>query len=205
MEVEERYIDFDGKKVFYRCSMDESRETAFLLHGMRFSSKNWSDIDGIRKISQWGYNVLAVDYPGFGQSEEITEYRFSGDDYSPASRFVRDFCKKLGIKDLTIIGPSMGGGIAMKTLIDYPDLVKQVIAIAPAGFDAMRGELYRIDKPVHLFWGSKDDTIDISYGRKYHDFIAGSTLTVIKGADHVPYLKKTSQFFSLIKKFLLDE
>lgn len=205
MEVEEKTTELNGKKVFYRIISGNRKETVILLHGQRFSSADWSGIDALRRIYQWGYNVIAVDYPGFGNSESNPEYNFKNGDFTPSSRFISDFCQRLGIEKITIIGPSMGGAITMRTVIDYPELVSQVVVVAPAGFEAMKNELYRIDRPVHLIWGSEDDTIDISDGRRYHDFIAGSTLTVIKGADHVPYLKKTSQFFSLIKKFLVDE
>ncbi len=205
MPVEENFTDLYGGRVFYRSIIAGLGRTVLMLHGMSFSSGNWSDIDALRKINQWGYDVIAVDYPGFGDSEPNKRYEFSGLDYSPSSLFVKEFCSMLGVPKVTILGPSMGGAITMRTLIDYPELVEQVIVVAPAGFEALKKDLYRIDKPVHLIWGTNDNTIDISYGRKYHDFIAGSTLTLIKGADHVPYLKKTSQFFSLIKKFLLDE
>lgn len=205
MEVEEKVVEISGKNIFCRCIVGDSGRTVLMLHGMRFSSREWAEIDAIRKIHQWGFNVIAVDYPGFGKSEQIPEFSLENEDYSPASKFVMRFCQEMGLSSVTIIGPSMGGAITLKTLIDFPDLVDEIIAIAPAGFEEMKGDLYRIDKPVHLVWGSADDTIDISYGRRYHDLIAGSTLTVIKGADHVPYLKKTSQFFSLMKKFLLDE
>lgn len=203
--MEEKYIELGGKRVFYRHEVGEARENVLLLHGMRFTSRNWAEIDALRKIHQWGYNTYAVDFPGFGLSEENEKYIFSSADYSPSSLFVKDFCEKLAINRVIIIGPSMGGAIAIRSIIDFPGLVKEIIVIAPAGFEALRGDLYRIDGQVHIIWGSEDSTIELSFGRRYHDLIAGSDLHIIKGADHVPYLKKTSQFFSLIKKFLYDE
>lgn len=203
--MDENYIEVRGKKVFYRSEMDGNVEKVLLLHGMSFTSKNWVDIEALRKISQWGYDTIAVDYPGFGLSEKNENFSFSGRDYKPSSLFVNDFCKALEIDKVVIIGPSMGGAITIRTLIDYPELVSQIFVVAPAGFEALKSELYRIDKPVRIIWGSDDTTIDISYGRKYHDLIAGSSIHIIKGADHAVYLRKTSQFFSLIKKFLLDE
>lgn len=203
--MEELILELSGKAVFFRRLDTNERETVLLLHGMRFSSENWVEIGALRKINQWGFNVVALDYPGFGKSEENEMYSLSRDGYAAASAFVSDFCSSVGLERVIMVGPSMGGGITIKSLIDHPELVSEVIVIAPAGFDELRTELFKIDHPVHIIWGSEDNTIDISYGRRYHDLIAGSTIHIIKGADHVPYLGKTTQFFSLIKKLLLHE
>ncbi len=99
----------------------------------------------------------------------------------------------------------MGGGIALRAAIERPDLVEQAILVAPAGFSYMRSMLYKIELPVNLIWGTEDAVIDLSYGRRFHDLMGGSTLTTIKGGSHALYLDKTAQFFSLVKNLLLDE
>lgn len=202
--MEENTVELHGGKVFYRQSSGESQKHVLMLHGMRFSSSDWARIDALRKISQWGFKVTAVDYPGFGNSEGIPEYEMD-ESYSSASAFVRDFCGALSISRVTIIGPSMGGAVALRSAMDLHDLVERVIAVAPAGFSEFRSELYRIECPVDLVWGSADKVIDVSYGRRFHDLIAGSSIHIIRGGSHPLYLEKTSQFFSLIKQLLTDE
>lgn len=203
--MKEEFVEISGSKVHYIFAGQGGSGNVILLHGMRFSSQTWQDIDALRKISQWGFNVFALDYPGFGKSEHNSVFDLSEGDYSVSSNFVKLFMEKVGIVSATLLGPSMGGAIALRSLMDLPDRVVEVIVLAPAGFESLRGDLYRIERPVHLVWGTEDNTVDISFGRKYHDLIGGSDLTLVKGGDHVIYLKKTSQFFSLIKKFLLHE
>lgn len=203
--MEESSIYLNGGKVFLLQENTHESETILLLHGMSFSSDNWTQIDALRKISQWGYRVIAIDYPGFGNSTENAFYDISGADYTVSSSFIRDLCTELRLNRIIVLGPSMGGAIAIRASIDLPELVEKVIAVAPAGFAALKPELYRINCPIHLIWGTEDSTIDISYGRRYHDHIAGSSLHVIKGGKHALYLNKTAQFFSLLKNLLFDE
>lgn len=203
--MDEKYVEVDGERVFYRQVETGEVNTVLLLHGMRFSSENWVEIDALRKINQLGFNVIAIDYPGFGKSPGSKRFSISSGGFSASSELISSLCDVLGIEEVILVGPSMGGGIALRTLLDNPKLVKETIVIAPAGFDEFRSDLYRIDSPVHIIWGTDDSTIDISYGRRFHDLISGSSLHAIKGADHTFYMKKTTQFFSLIKKLLLHE
>lgn len=205
LSMEEKTLTVGNRTVFFRVENVSEKTNVLLLHGMRFSSSSWLEIDAFRKISQWRYNVYALDYPGFGKSEENAKYSLRDGRYENSSKFVHDFCEETGIKSTTIVGPSMGGAIALKTLMDYPNIVDRVIALAPAGFDSLRKLLYKIEKPVNLVWGTEDGNIDISYGRRFHDLIAGSSLNTIKGAGHALYLDKTAQFFSLLKNLLLNE
>lgn len=206
MEFTERFIKLNDREVFVRQLLDEgNKDSVLLLHGMSFTSEDWIKIDAYRKIGQWGFNVYGVDYPGFGKSEKNQAYSFNSRNYAPASEFIKDLSNVLGIHDFTIIAPSMSGGIAIKSLIDHPDLVKSVIMIGGVGADTLESELSKIEKSVLIIWGGEDKTISISVGRKYHDLIAGSQMTTIEGAGHAAYLDKPRQFFSLVKSFLLNE
>lgn len=203
MEVNENTIELNGKKLFYLSYERGNQRSFILLHDSKETSQSWANIDALRKIGQWGYNVYAVDYPGFGKSEENNIYNF-GSDPAKGARFIKDFSEKLYLYSLYIIAPSVSAGSALKAIIDYPDIVNTSIIIGGLGIDHILNELYKINKPVLILWGGNDNIVPISHGMRYHDLIASSKFIKIDNAKHCVQLDKPEQFFNAIKKYLSE-
>jgi pimeloyl-ACP methyl ester carboxylesterase len=97
-----------------------------LLHGLGGSIESW--VNNINEISQ-SFRILAVDLPGFGQSDKpkmsytIKFYR----------KFVIQFLKSLGKSLVSIVGSSLGAHIASELAICYPDMVEKLVLISPPG------------------------------------------------------------------------
>jgi pimeloyl-ACP methyl ester carboxylesterase len=74
------------------------------------------------------FTVYAFDYPGFGWSEIVP-----GADYrEPAMRqHVVNFIERLDLRDVTLVGESMGATLALTTAAVLGDRVKQVVAFNP--------------------------------------------------------------------------
>lgn len=51
-------------EVFLRKSSNSGKFSVLFLHGMRFSSKTWSDIGTLQLIDAMGLNAVAIDLPG---------------------------------------------------------------------------------------------------------------------------------------------
>lgn len=73
------------------------------------------------------YRVYALDLPGHGRSslqpEEYTE---------PVLRkAVSEFITKLDLRDVTLVGESIGGVLALTVSVDQPDRVKRVVSLNP--------------------------------------------------------------------------
>ncbi len=200
MEINQNEIELSGKKLFYRSYEKGDRENFILLHDSKTDSSSWESIDALRKIGQWGYNVYAVDYPGFGKSEYNGKYNF-GSNPSKGSLFIKDFSELLRLDTLYIIGPSVSAGSALKALIDLKN-VKASIIIGGLGIDYILGELNKIEKPILILWGSGDNVVPISHGMKYHDLIASSKFIKIDKAGHCVQVEKPNMFFNSLKKFL---
>lgn len=84
-----------------------SGEAVLLLHGWGSNLKSFTSLINLLKSK---YRVLAIDYPGFGESEELKK-SFSIDDYCD---IVVGFLKKLEVKDVILVGHSYGGRIILK-------------------------------------------------------------------------------------------
>lgn len=115
--IEIAYIDEgNGEKVI------------LFIHGLGSYLPAWkNNIEGLKS----SYRVIAIDLPGYGKSSKEPH---SG-KMSFYADVVKAFAEKLNLTDLTLAGHSMGGQIAMVTALNYPDLVKNLILVAPAGFE----------------------------------------------------------------------
>ena len=200
--INESYVDIGGHNVFYRSSVSLNRRgSLMLLHGRSFTSKDWMGIKAFEKFSANRYDVYAPDYPGFGNSQDNPEYKFSR-DFKNSSRFVHDFSGKLGLHNFTLVGPSMGGGITLRTLVDYPDIVSSAVVIGSSGVEPMKNDLPRINVPMLILWGEFDDVIKKEDGVLLKNLVKNSELKIVPGAKHAAYLDNPSFFFDEMKKFL---
>lgn len=117
----------DGKTMAY---MDEGSgpQTLLFLHGLGSYAPAWKkNIEGLKAK----HRCIAIDLPGYGKSSK-GKYEASMSAYA---KVVRELIQKLGLSKPTLVGHSMGGQIALTTALAYPDVVGQLILVAPAGFE----------------------------------------------------------------------
>ena len=121
-------IDIGGINYHYR-EYPGKKEKVVLLHGFASSTYSWEQID--RRLSRLGYHVFALDMKGFGWSDKPT-----GADYNPETLMeeVRAWMEELGLRGVTFVGNSLGGGIASLLAFSYPDLIKRLVLVDAGGF-----------------------------------------------------------------------
>ena len=86
-----------------------------LLHGLADSLLSW--YCNIDFLADAGYQVIAPDLPGFGESDKPSHLEY---DPGSAADLVYDFCQKLGIKKLSLVGNSVGRLIAGLFALEHP-------------------------------------------------------------------------------------
>ncbi len=98
-----------------------------LIHGITSSSGTWDRV--LPQLAK-RYTVLAPDLPGHGRSDKLRG------DYSVSAHAntLRDLMDALGYRRGTIVGHSLGGGVAMQIAYQYPGLVDRLVLVAPGGF-----------------------------------------------------------------------
>src|SRR5690242_2065270 len=114
------YVELHGDRIAYR---DVGRGPALLLiHGMAGSSATWQAI--IPQLSK-KYRVIAPDLLGHGESAKPRG------DYSLGAFAVwlRDLLDELGVRRATVIGQSLGGGIAMQFAYQHRDYCERLVLI----------------------------------------------------------------------------
>lgn len=83
-----------------------------LLHGFATSSYTWHAI--IPELAK-NHRVIAIDLRGFGASDKPIDDHYSIQDQAEA---VQAFIEQENLRDLTIIGHSFGGGIALSLALN---------------------------------------------------------------------------------------
>lgn len=116
----------DGLATNY-FDVGESKKPAILcVHGWGDSSDTFKELAG--KLSKT-HRVVAVDLPGFGQTD-LPGKTWHLDDFA---LFIHHFLLKLKLKPEAIIGHSNGGAIAIKTVASGLERPKKLILIASSG------------------------------------------------------------------------
>jgi pimeloyl-ACP methyl ester carboxylesterase len=105
-------------------------KTAVLLHGGNFCGVTWSDT--ARQLSAAGYRVILPDDIGFCKSSKPQGYSYN---VHQQALNINSLLTVLGIDHATIIGHSMGGMIAARYGLMYPDSVDQLFLVDPLGLE----------------------------------------------------------------------
>ena len=113
-------------------------EPLVLVHGIGADKDNFAPIAPyLRGLGR----VIALDLPGFGESSKPTDADYSID--AQAER-LRGFVDSLGLRDIHLGGSSMGGAIVLAFALRYPERVRSLWLLAPAGVGAAaESEMFR--------------------------------------------------------------
>jgi pimeloyl-ACP methyl ester carboxylesterase len=126
MEVlmELREISIHGHRVAYREAGDGP--VLLLIHGMAGSMTTWRHV--MPALAR-DFTVVTLDLPGHGRSEKRVG------DYSLGAfaSTLRDLLIALGHERATIVGQSLGGGIAMQMAYQYPERCERLVLVGSGG------------------------------------------------------------------------
>jgi pimeloyl-ACP methyl ester carboxylesterase len=139
--------------------------TAVLLHGANFCAATWDrTIDVLR---QAGYRVIAVDQIGFCKSSKPENYQFS---LQQLATNTNELLTSLGIARATIIAHSMGGMLAMRYALMFPDAVEQLVLVDPIGLEDWQAQgvpFVPLDQTYQAEMRTSFDSIK-SYQQKFY-------------------------------------
>jgi pimeloyl-ACP methyl ester carboxylesterase len=94
-----------------------------LIHGMAGSSRTWREVMPLLARS---YTVIAPDLPGHGESAKpLGDYSLGA--YASGLRDL--IVGALGIEKATLVGQSLGGGVAMQLAYQHPELCERLVVV----------------------------------------------------------------------------
>ncbi|MDH5238361.1 MAG: alpha/beta fold hydrolase [Acidimicrobiia bacterium] len=138
MSIPRRHVTIHGHDVSYRLAhADRSRPTILLIHGMAGSSRTWRDV--MPALAR-DYTVLAPDLIGHGESAKpMGDYSLGA--YASG---LRDLLAVLELGPVTVIGQSLGGGVAMQLAYQHPELVDRLVLVGSGGLGREVSWLLRV-------------------------------------------------------------
>ncbi len=123
-EVQIKTATVHGRSVSYADAGEGP--VLLLIHGMAGHCDNWRE--AIEPLAG-RHTVIAPDLPGHGESAP------GGGDYSigALASGLRDLLLTLGHERATMVGHSLGGGIAMQLAYQFPEMVERLVLVSSGG------------------------------------------------------------------------
>jgi pimeloyl-ACP methyl ester carboxylesterase len=123
--IADKFVEIDNVKIAYK---DEgSGQVILCLHALGHSSK---DFLSLYRLSHNNFRIVSIDFPGHGRSDNPKQAISS----KYFAKITNEFIEKLDLKNLIIIGNSIGGATAIRIASDNANIRKLVLS-NPAGLD----------------------------------------------------------------------
>jgi pimeloyl-ACP methyl ester carboxylesterase len=123
----QKSVTVEGRAWPYLEGGDPAKPTLLLVHGFSGDKDNWSFL---APYLTRDYHVVAPDLPGFGENERNPALAY---DIAAQTARLKAFVDALGLERPHIAGNSMGGWIALRYALDYPDALASLILLDNAG------------------------------------------------------------------------
>ncbi len=104
-----------------------------MIHGGGPGATGWSNFNQNMSMLSAKYRCLAVDMPGWGQSDPTEP----GTVNAPLA--LKGFLDALGIEKAAFVGNSMGGAATLGFAVEYPERVSHIVTMGSAPVGGMSG------------------------------------------------------------------
>jgi len=160
-----KHMEIEAQRQFFRMAyMDvvptnPNGNTVVLMHGKSFNGAYWKrTADTLVKA---GYRVIIPDQIGFGKSTKPRCFQYS---FCQLAEITKRLLDMLGVGQASIVGHSMGGMLAVRFTLMYPERVARLVLENPIGL-----EDYRKKVPYQTLdsWYQKELKQDYESLKKY--------------------------------------
>ncbi len=120
-------IQINSEEIAYQ-EEGSGEKVLLLVHGLSSNLEAWNKNVAALKEE---FSTIAIDLPGYGKSTKNTNH-YSMADYAC---FINEFIRQKKLKNVSLVGHSMGGQVAIHSVLKHPENVERLILIAPAGIE----------------------------------------------------------------------
>lgn len=179
--------------VFTLAAGPVTGRAVLLLHGMKFQAETWRRLGTLEFLAGAGLRAVAVDLPGFGRSPAGA---------ATPGQVLEALLRRFALARPVLLGPSMGGRVALEFCLASPELLGGLILVGAVGVIENRSRLGEIRVPVLAVWGGSDTVSPPANGRLLAAEIPGCRLLEIPGAPHPCYLDHAPLFNREVAAFV---
>jgi pimeloyl-ACP methyl ester carboxylesterase len=126
VEFSKSFVELSGCRTHVRRA--GKGQTLLFLHG---ASGMPAILPCLQKLAE-RFDVVVPEHPGYGQSDE-PEWL---ENIHDMAYFYLDFLEKLDLKDVLLVGNSMGGWIALEIAVRSTARIRSMVVVSPAGVKA---------------------------------------------------------------------
>jgi len=101
-----------------------------LLHGKNFNGAYWETT--IKALTKEGFRVIVPDQIGFGKSSKPENFQYTFQQFAENTKKLLEHLK---IEKTTILGHSMGGMLATRFMLMYPETAEKLVLENPIGLE----------------------------------------------------------------------
>jgi pimeloyl-ACP methyl ester carboxylesterase len=123
--VKTGYAPVNGLNLYYEVYGAGAGEPLILLHGGLGSTEMFSELMPVLSHSR---RVIAVDLQAHGRTADIAR-PLSVDSMADD---IAALMKHLGIARADVLGYSLGGAVALRTVVRHPDIVRKLVLVSTA-------------------------------------------------------------------------
>lgn len=105
-------------------------QTVLLLHGKNFCGAYWEPT--MRALVSRGYRTIVPDQIGFGKSSKPEQFQFS---FQELARDTQALLDSLHIDKVSVVGHSIGGMLATRFSLMFPERVERLVLVNPIGLE----------------------------------------------------------------------
>jgi pimeloyl-ACP methyl ester carboxylesterase len=117
-----------GYRIHYYSLGPTQGTVVVLVHGLGGRSEDWQNL--APALAAAGYRVYLPDLPGYGQSEQPSNFSYSVSDEAAV---VVGFIDALSLGQVDLGGWSMGGWVVQRVAAEHPESVKKLMLFDSAG------------------------------------------------------------------------
>jgi len=192
--VASQYVTVQQTRIHYLEAGGSGQPAVLLLHGASFSARTWQDLGTLGLLAGQGYRAVAIDLPGFGQSEP-------GKPDQPEV-FLAEVMEQLTIDRPVLVSPSMSGGYSLPLVARHPEKLRGFVAVAPVRISHYEPELAGNQLPTLALWGSDDRIVPLDQAERLVRALPKARLVVLENAGHACYLQATAEFHQHLTQFV---
>jgi len=124
--IQHSEVVLHGHRITYRHAGDPALPVLLLVHGLTSSSATWDPV--IPALAEHAH-VIAPDLLGHGRSDKPEA------DYSlgALAALLRDLLERLGHDRATVVGHSLGGGVALQFAYQFHDYAERLVLVSSGG------------------------------------------------------------------------
>ncbi len=111
-------------------SENPNGRTILLFHGKNFNGAYFGQT--MQTLLEDGFNVLAPDQVGFGKSTKPDYYHYT---FQQLAKNTKSLVDSLDIDQTVVLGHSMGGMLATRFALMYPQMVETLVLENPIGLE----------------------------------------------------------------------